>query len=292
MIKISILIPTFNRVEMVSEALDLIMKYDCQEIFEVIISDNHSSDQTLEQLASKYKNFKKLKLTQPPNSCGPIFNWKHALSQASGTHVHWHWSDDYLCGPFYQEAVTVMHKEEANVLISAVKIIFEDGFEPVFYSQGFDKSDSSERAFEKLFIKQTLPVSPAACILPLEAVKKHFYTDLPAFRAYDPVKLAMGTDALMIAGALLENSKVAYLEKPLFCFRSHQESLTNLQASYYRSYFIAFEWFIRKYQLAIPLAQRRKAFGLSICNFFEKKFSLAVVTGFLMKQYQIFLSKL
>jgi glycosyltransferase involved in cell wall biosynthesis len=277
---------------MVCDALDLIIKYDCEEVLEVIVSDNHSSDNTLEELASKYKNFKKLKLTQPPSSCSPIFNWKHALSQASGTHVHWHWSDDYLCGPFYQESVALMQKEKVNVIISAVKIIFENGFEPTLYSQGFDRIDSSQKALKKLFIDQTLPVSPAACILPLDAVQQHFYTELPSLGAYDPIKLAMGTDALMIAGALLENSQVAYLEKPLFYFRSHQGSLTNIQANYYRSYFIAFEWFIRKQALNIPLSLRRKVFGLTICNSFEKKFSLAAFTGYLCQQYKILLSKI
>ncbi|MBX9577078.1 MAG: glycosyltransferase family 2 protein [Chthoniobacterales bacterium] len=291
MIKISILIPTFNRVAMVCEALDRIMKYDCEEVFEVIVSDNHSSDNTLQELASKYKNFKKLKLTQPPSSCGPIFNWQHALSQASGTHVHWHWSDDYLCGPFYEQAVALMKKEQVNVIISAVKIIFEDGFAPTLYSQGFDRRDSSEKALKKLLIEQTLPISPAACILPLDAVKKHFYTEIPAFRIYDPIKWAMGTDALMIAGSLLENSKVAYLEKPLFCFQSHEGSLTNLQANYCISYFVAFEWFIRKEKLPIPLSLRRKVLGLTMCNSFEKKFSLVSLTGFLMHLYKVFLSK-
>ena len=290
-IKISILIPTFNRFAMVCEALDLIIKYDCPEVFEVIISDNHSSDNTLEELSVKYKNFTKLKLTQPPTSCGALLNWNHALSQASGTHVHWHWSDDYLCGPFYEKAVALMRKEDVNVIISVAKIVFEDGFEPVLYTQGFDKGDSSERALKKLFIDQTLPVSPAACILPLSSVRKHFYLELPSFRDYDPIKLAMGTDALMIAGSLLDNGKVAYLEKPLFCFRSHQGSLTNIQAHFYRSYFVAFEWFIRKYNLPIPLSLRRKALGLTICNSYEKKFSINAITGFLLKRYKIFLSK-
>jgi glycosyltransferase involved in cell wall biosynthesis len=292
MIKISILIPTFNRAAMLCEALDLILKYDCEEIFEVIVSDNHSSDKTLEILTNRYPHFKKLKLTQPPASCGPIFNWQHALSLASGTHVHWHWSDDYLCGPFYQEAVALMRREQVNIVISSVKIVFEDGFAPTLYSQGFDRSDLSEKALNKLLINRSLPVSPAACILPLDAVKKHFYIELPSFGSYDPIKCAMGTDTLMIAGSILENSRVAYLEKALFCFRSHPGSLTTIQSHYYRSYFVAFEWFIRKYALPIPLKLRRRAFGLTICNFYEKKFSLAAFTGFLLQRYKILLSKL
>ena len=287
-IKISILIPTFNRAAMVCEAIDRIINYDCPEIMEVIVSDNHSHDETLAILKERYKNFSKLILTQPPEFCGPLFNWKHALSQASGTHVHWHWSDDYLCGPFYQNAVAVMRKEEVNVLMSAVKIAFEDGFEPTCFSQYFLRKEPSKKAFNKLFILQTLPVSPAAWILPLNAAKKHFYTELPSLDVYDPVKWAMGTDALMVAGALLENSEVAYLEKPFFSFRSHKNSLSYLHENFYKSYFVAFEWFIRKEKIKIPLRARRKKFGLTICNAFEKKYSLSSLKGVALVELELF----
>ena len=264
---------------MLCEALDRIIMYDCDEVFEVIVSDNHSSDGTSEVIPEKYKNFAKLKMTKPASPCGPLLNWEYALSLASGTHVHWHWSDDYLCGPFYASAVQLMKSQHVDVVISAVKIVSEDGFEPVCYSQGFIRSDDGITALKKLFIERTLPVSPAACILPIESARKHFYTEIPRVGDYDPIKYAMGTDALMIAGSLLDRDKVSYLEKPYFCFRSHSTSITNVHSSALKSYKVAFEWFIRKERIKIPLRLRRQMLGIVTCNALENKYSLAFVSG-------------
>ena len=122
----------------------------------------------------------------------------------------------------------------------------------------------------------------------MNAAKKHFYTELPSLDVYDPVKWAMGTDALMVAGALLENYEVAYLEKPFFSFRSHKNCLSILHENFYKSYFVAFEWFIRKEKIKIPLRARRKKFGLTICNTFEKKYSLSWLKKIILDRYELF----
>lgn len=291
-LQISILIPTFNRIEMLCEALNQIIKHDCEEILEVIVSDNHSTDKTLEILREKYKNFSKLKLTMPTSACSPIENWKHALSLATGSHIHWHWSDDYLCGPFYQRAINLLKRHPASMVISAVKIVHEDGFSPTCYSQGFIRAETALPALQKLFFENTLPVSPAACILPLTSVKKHFYTNIPKVGIYDPTKYAMGTDALMIGGALLDTNEVFYLEEPLFCFRKHDQSITETHVSVFKSYAVAFEWFIRKEHLPFSLKLRREKFGLSICTAFEKKYSLNWIKGTLLEKRILLIYKI
>ncbi|HLB33097.1 MAG: hypothetical protein A3F67_07440 [Verrucomicrobia bacterium RIFCSPHIGHO2_12_FULL_41_10] len=284
---ISVLVPTFNRVGMVCEALDRIIKYDCDEVLEVIVSDNHSSDKTLEILRERYQHFTKLKLTQPPVAGGPLVNWEHALSLALGTHVHWHWSDDYLCGSFYEQAVALMKKENADVMVAAIKYLKADGNESIWGFQNEVRTESASIALEKVLLQESLPVSPAAYLLPTSSVRKHFYKKIPNVGVYDPIQWAMGTDMLMIAGSLLEGKTVAYLEEPLFCFRDHAESLTNIQNHYFKSYFVAAEWFIRNNKLKIPLSKRRKVFGPVICNAFETKYSKEYFVGMVLQYYKV-----
>jgi hypothetical protein len=51
---------------------------------------------------------------------------------------------------------------------------------------------------------------------------------------------------------------------------------------------VAFEWFIRKEKINIPLRARRKKFGLPICNAFEKKYSLSWFKGIILDGYELF----
>jgi len=77
---------------MVREAIRKIFSFQPCAFHELIVSDNHSTDGTEKALFEEFGN--KIIFTRPGNSAPPYQNWRHAYEQASGTHVHFHWSDD------------------------------------------------------------------------------------------------------------------------------------------------------------------------------------------------------
>jgi len=266
--KISILLPTYNRKRMVMEAIQKILHYDDPAVTEIVVSDNHSTDESFSELRKKFLKHGKIRITQPPRHCSAIENWKHCLDQASGTHVHWHWSDDQLCAPFYRWARQRVNESKCEIVMGPVHMWYDRNFMPIFYSQLEKRELSGRDALRHLFTDGSLPYSPAAYILPLSPVRKHFYDRIPPLEELDPVKYAMGPDALMIAGCLMEAEKIAFLDQPVIRFRHHAGSISVQNSHLFKNYALSFEFFQRTHNLKIiPEQVRVNLYGEKIVNF-------------------------
>lgn len=266
---ISVLIPTYNRIKLVDEAIQGVLAFDDISVKEIIVSDNHSSDGTVDYLLSKYKQHNKIRIVSPPSCGGPLDNWKFCLSQASGSHVHWHWSDDLLLSNFYERARSLNFKLGFNVLAAPVRIYHEDGFSPIFYSQEFDRSMASVQFLKKMFAKGSVSYSPASYILPRESVLRHFYDQLPSIGDLNPLPIAMGPDALMIAGSVLDSCEIGFLDEPVMQFRKHSGSITEQNMANFRCYFLAFAYFQKLFSInLIDINTQKELYGDDIIKYF------------------------
>lgn len=225
--KISVLIPTYNRRAMVGEAIRKIFSFQPRAFYEVIVSDNHSTDGTEKALFEEFGA--KITFTRPEIPVPPYQNWRHAYGQASGTHVHFHWSDDWLEENFYEHARIRQQQTGSNCFMTSVRVVHMDGFNPVFYSQEGRRHLSPKKALHRLFLEEGvgLPRSPMAYLLPREGLRELWWDSIPALHGHDPMKLAIGPDALLVAGALLkEKTRLEILPGPDVCFRHHAESIS------------------------------------------------------------------
>jgi hypothetical protein len=230
---------------MVDQAIQLILKHDDASVKEIIVSENHGTDGSYEHLKHKYENHSKIKITIPSTKGGAITNWKHCLDLATGTHVHWHWSDDWLLGNFYNLAYQKYINQNANVIACCASIFSGSTIMSKYDGYKSFTTLSKKEALETLF-SGILPVSPAAYILPIESVRRHFYTDIPDYKEYRPMKIAMGTDALMISGSIVDCSVLHIISDELMAFRSHAESITVQNINQMINYWIAYIYFIKK----------------------------------------------
>lgn len=124
---VSIIIPTYNRKNMLKEAVDSVLKQDYSNI-ELIVSDNASEDGThilIEKYLSKYKNIKYIKREK---NIGLILNVKEAYKEATGKYVIFLCDDDYLVSnTFFSNSVKVMEENKNISLVrGVVKIHNED----------------------------------------------------------------------------------------------------------------------------------------------------------------------
>jgi glycosyltransferase involved in cell wall biosynthesis len=262
--RISILVPTYNRRDMVDEAIELILKNDDISVHEIIISENHGNDGSYEFLKEKYGLNSKVVVTKPSQKGGAVTNWKHCLHLATGTHVHWHWSDDYLAGAMYSKAKVLNEQHGSQVILFGASIV-EDGKTVSGFHQ-VEGNISMEDALLKLF-SFNIPVSPAAYILPIKSVRKHFYTDIPQYGAYNPMSIAMGSDALMIAGAIFDHHGLRIVSDNIINFRSHEESITVQNVEQLLNYRISFLHFLKTNTINRPSKLAiRKIFGNKIVD--------------------------
>lgn len=93
--KVSILIPTYNYARFLPEALDSILIQTYQD-YEVIISDDASTDNTQEIVAPYLGKDSRIKYVRHENNLGMVQNWNWTLKQARGEYVQFLFADDKL----------------------------------------------------------------------------------------------------------------------------------------------------------------------------------------------------
>ncbi len=109
--KYSIIIPTLNSLNYLKDAINSVIKQNFND-YELIISDNHSDDETYEYVKSL--NHKNIILIQPQTRLPMPEHWDFAISSAKGEWLTALGSDDGLMPYFFQlaEYYTQIAKEK------------------------------------------------------------------------------------------------------------------------------------------------------------------------------------
>jgi len=138
--KISVVIPVFNQAPYIEECINSLLANNSEQ-FEIIISDNHSTDGTLNII--KGYDDRRIKCVQPLSKLSPFANLRFAYFHATGTHVHFIGGDDY-----FEEGVLdyVLEVIEDNRVFIGEMISFSDQTKKTKYVR--NKRDWLE---EKLF---------------------------------------------------------------------------------------------------------------------------------------------
>jgi glycosyltransferase involved in cell wall biosynthesis len=92
--EISVLITSYNRANLICETIDSVLNQTFQS-FEIIVSDNCSTDNTMEVL-KKYHNNDKIRIYQNESNIGQFPNRNKAASYAKGKYLKYLDSDDLI----------------------------------------------------------------------------------------------------------------------------------------------------------------------------------------------------
>ena len=124
--KVSILIPSFNRVQYLPRAIESALKQDYANI-EVIVSDNASTDGT-DKIINKYIDDIRFKYFRNVKNIGMVLNWRKALdSYATGDFFMILSDDDYLVDSTYiSKAVELIKTYPEIVMIYANSYLYYD----------------------------------------------------------------------------------------------------------------------------------------------------------------------
>lgn len=255
---LSILIPTYNREDFISQAIDSVLNQEFED-YEIICCDNASTDRTYEILQEYAKNNNKIKVLQNEENLGPVLNWKNCLEHAKGEYVHWLWSDDWIEPNFYVDAFELMKKDNTRAVTSwNYRSDNPNDINEKYISWQFSFPIVPGKIASKkiLLLSGELPVSPAAYILPRELVLKNFYLNIPKIdNSLDPVKKGVGVDSLMIAGVCHALENLSVLQKPSVVFRKHENLSVQLSrdGSLGKMYLISHLWFLINNDIKLSL---------------------------------------
>jgi len=268
---VSILIPVYNRVSLVSETIDSAINQTYKNI-EIIIVDNCSTDGTWELLQKHIKIDSRIRLFRNNENIGPVRNWERCIQEAKGEYAKILFSDDLIKDTFIEKTIQMFDNETAFVLTST----------EVFGSKNncgnlcFKKSEySSKEYLHEILLYETInfPVSPGCALFRLIDLKEALLVDIPNCLNLEFSKFGAGNDLLLFLITATKYPKINVVTDVESFFRAHENSFSisnNLDTYYSHSkyYFITnyFKLILSKYEVKNSITSIYKEKTISIKN--------------------------
>jgi len=242
--KVSILIPTYNRENLIRETVESALKQTFDD-YEIVIIDNKSTDATYEVVKEYADNNKKIKVFQNEKNLGPVGNWKAALFKSRGKYIKFLWSDDLIDERFLEKTVPVLEKNNDIGFVYTKTEIFSTNYRKEFYKFGETKKYSNNIFIEgALTGKYVVPVSPGCALFRKKDTL--IIDNIPNGFDIDHSKTGAGIDLLMFLEIADKYSSFYFINEILSFFRSHEESFT-IANDLSREYYTAKAYFLEKY---------------------------------------------
>ena len=232
---VSVCIPTYNGSQFLQESLESVKNQTYQNI-EVIVSDNYSTDNTL-NIVKKFKNevdFPVKIFLNKRKSIGE--NWNNCIEKSSGDYIQFLFQDDILLPDSIEEKLKCIKKNNLKLVCSKREIIDENGsninsgpwYESCYDLQklnlGLDidtyhlltKKDLKKINFD--WCSTNIFGEPISFLY-----KKEIFEELGLF----DVNYAQLLD-LEYGYRVLKKYPIGILDRKLFKFRLHQNQATNI----------------------------------------------------------------
>lgn len=119
--KVSVIIPTYNRLELLKVATQSALDQTFKD-YELIISDNHSTDGTQAWARKLTKKNRRITYVRNSKNLGMVANWNAGILKARGKYVTILMDDDFWKPQFLQETSRVLDKE-TDVGLVCVQVV-------------------------------------------------------------------------------------------------------------------------------------------------------------------------
>ena len=248
--KISVVIPTFNRAQMLTQAIESVLSQTMQA--EIIVVNHGSTDET-DQIVRKFGE--KIIYVKRDNDFGPHFCWLEGVLHSKGDLIHLQYDDDWIEQTFLEECVDVMDADTGFVFSCAQVINDKTGdvhlnlFDEWLPNTGIYLTQEVEQK-----ILSSL-VSPAAAIYRKQLLVDALYQGRLPLSNND--YHGVGPDCFVTLLSMLRYPKVGYVKKPLAKFRMHSGSITiaagqnaekqkriNLAYAEVKRYYLEMKWLL------------------------------------------------
>lgn len=214
---VSILIPTRNYARYLPAALDSVQRQDWQD-YEIIISDDASTDDSAAVLQSLTSGNSRVRLHLHQTNLGMVDNWNWCLSQARGHYVKFLFGDDAFASPDALATwCTLLDRHPQAVLASSARQVINEKGRPVHVWNRLSAHHvlpGRKIIADCLYHDANLIGEPSAVIFRRDA----------AIRGFDPT-LRQIVD-LEMWFHMLDRHEMIHTDRPLCLFRRHAEQQT------------------------------------------------------------------
>lgn len=120
---VTIGIPAFNSEKTISAAIESVLQQD-YENFELLVSDNYSTDATLDICESYSRSDPRVTVIAQSENIGAVNNFNFLLKRANGTYFCWLGSDDKLAPEHLRLSVELL-RSESDLIGCQAQAIFD-----------------------------------------------------------------------------------------------------------------------------------------------------------------------
>ena len=217
--KISVLIPTYNYVRYLPEAIESVLEQDWRDL-ELLISDDCSTDGSGEVIAQYAAKDSRIRFQIHPTNLGMVQNWNWCLSEARGEYIKFLFGDDKLaCPQALGKLLQLLAANTSVALAASARYVIGEHSEVLetwdhFCTPGVHSSpEVIARCLEE---DRNLIGEPSAVLFRRRDAARGFN-----LRYRQIVDMEMWFH-------LLEQGSFAYTREPLCCFRKHAQQQTEV----------------------------------------------------------------
>ncbi|MFM2343381.1 MAG: hypothetical protein RLZZ592_3034 [Pseudomonadota bacterium] len=225
---VSILIPTYNRADLISATIQSALAQTYPAL-EVVVVDNASTDNTWKVVQTIAATDARVRPFRNAVNVGPVNNWLECARHAQGVYSKILWSDDLLHPNFLAATVPFLEDDDTGFVYTATRI-FSDGRDdlqaPLEYARLPTGRYNSSDFIEGSLLGEPFPVSPGCAIFRTADLQKNLWGDIPNAIGSDFRKHAIGNDLLLFLLTAQDYRKFAVVREPLALFREHAGSIS------------------------------------------------------------------
>jgi len=211
--RVTILIPTYNRAQLLSETLDNCLLQTYKD-FDIIVYDDASTDKTQDVVKQFQNKFPSLKYIKGSVNKGIGFARHFLLNALENEFGVWLDSDDLMRNDRLQKCINYMDSNKnVDIVYSYIKRFTKNNGNVVLSGElNVDTSRYSKKDYSSLKNNTTCATA-------------FFRSSLKKYEIVDSLRYG-SEDVLWLWNLLNNNIKVGQINEPLYYYRSHTGSLT------------------------------------------------------------------
>lgn len=225
--RVSICVPTFNSALYLRQSLDSILSQSYKD-FEVIVSDNASTDATL-CILEEYAALYGIKVYRNEKNIGAIANFNRLVELASGEYTAIYHSDDIYASSIIEESVRVLDSDASIGLVSTMANVIDAEGKCLYdycLSDGIKKTGKTAYSFDEALLGV---VSTRKNIIffvtPSVMVRTGIYRELGLFNEPD-YKCAIDYEMWL---RIARKYRVSIIDQKLMSYRVHEKQGSELE---------------------------------------------------------------
>lgn len=278
---VSILIPTYNRENLIEQTVHSALEQTYQNI-EIIIIDNNSADHTWDILKRISSQDPRIRVFKNDTNIGPVRNWKRCLDEASGIYGKILWSDDLIDKDFIYKTVAFL-EESPNVgfVYTCTEIFCENEKTKTTFSLGKTGIYPTEKYIYGVLFSGEYPVSPGCALFRMNDLRDNLVIDIPNHFNIDFSLHAIGNDVLIYLLTSIRYSYFGFIDEKLSFFRAHSDSITisSSKEKIVLNYSLAKAYFVENYRKDLIKKYNTRLF-LHLLRFRKNSIGIKLIQDF------------